>query len=74
MNPRSGGVGFELYSGTSGIIFLQNTVGGGQPLAIMNSLGKSIEIFGDVGIPDYYKIDLVSLIPNINLSNYYNKN
>ena len=74
MNPRSGGVYFEIYAGTSGVILLQNIVDGTQPLAIMSSIDKSIEFVGDIDIPNYYnKTELDTLIANINLSNYYNK-
>ena len=55
-------------------MFLQNIVDGGQPLAIMNSIDKSIELFGDVDIPNHYDTtEIYSLITNINLTNYYNK-
>ena len=53
MHPRLNGY-FELYAGTSGISFLQNIVDGGQPIAIFNSLDKSIEFFGELDIPNYY--------------------
>ena len=43
-NPRLNGY-FELYAGTSGITFLQNTVDGSQPMAIFNSIDKSVEFF-----------------------------
>ena len=33
LNPRVNGY-FEIYAGTSGITFLQNTVDGSQPIAI----------------------------------------
>ena len=51
LNPRSGGVYFEIYAGTSGIPFLQNQQDGAQPIAIFNSLDQSCELFGDVDIP-----------------------
>ena len=53
LHPRLNGY-FELYAGTSGISFLQNIVDGGQPIAIFNSLDKSIEFFGELDIPNYY--------------------
>ena len=43
MNPRSGSVYFEIYAGTSGVVFIQNIADGGQPLAISNSLDQSID-------------------------------
>ena len=74
MDPKSGGIHVEVYSGTTAIIFLQNTVDGGQPLAIFNSLDRSITSFGDCDIPNHYnRNELGSLISNTNLSNNYNK-
>ena len=40
-NPRLN-IYFELHAGTSGFSFLQNTVDGSQPIAIFNSLDKSV--------------------------------
>ena len=34
-----------MYAGTSGFAFLQNVNDGGQPIAIMSSLDRSIEFF-----------------------------
>ena len=53
LNPRLN-VQFELYAGTSGFTFLQNIVDGSQPIAIFNSLDKSVEFFGDLYIPNFY--------------------
>ena len=53
LNPRVNGY-FEMYAGTSGFIFLQNIVGGSQPIAIFNSLDRSVEFFGELGIPNHY--------------------
>ena len=53
LNPRLN-VYFELYAGTSGFTFLQNIVDGSQPIAIFNSLDKSVEFFGDLDIPNFY--------------------
>ena len=44
LNPRLNGY-FEMYAGTSGFSFLQNIVDGSQPIAIFNSLDKSVEFF-----------------------------
>ena len=44
----------ELHAGTSGFTFLQNTVDGSQPIAIFNSLDKSIKVFWDLDIPNFY--------------------
>ena len=43
-----------MYDGTSGFTFLQNTVDGSQPIAMFNSLGKSVEFFGELDIPNLY--------------------
>ena len=53
LNPRLNCY-FELYAGTSGITFLQNIVDGSQPIAMFNSLDKSVEFFGDLDIPNFY--------------------
>ena len=45
---------FELYAGTSYFTFLQNIVDGSQPIAIFNSLDKSVGFFGDLDIPNFY--------------------
>ena len=54
LNPRVNGY-FEMHAGTSGITFLQNIVDGSQPIAIFNSLDKSVEFLGDLDIPNFYK-------------------
>ena len=53
LNPRLN-YHSELYAGTPGITFLQNIVDGSQPPAILNSLDKSVEFFGDLDIPNFY--------------------
>ena len=53
LNPRLN-VHFELYAGTSGFTFLHNSVDGSQPIAVFNSLDKSVEFFGDLDIPNFY--------------------
>ena len=53
LNPRLNGC-FEMYAGTSGFSFLQNTVDGSQPITIFNSLNKSVETVGDLDIPNFY--------------------
>ena len=45
LNPRVNGY-FEMYAGTSGITFLQNIVDGSRPIAVFNSLDKSVEFLG----------------------------
>ena len=58
LNPRVNGY-FEMYAGTSGFTFLQNIVGGSQPIAIFNSSDKSVEFFCDLDIPNHYnKIEI----------------
>ena len=42
LHPRLNGY-FELYAGTSGIPILQHISDGSQPIAIFNSLDKSVE-------------------------------
>jgi len=54
LNPRAYGIQFEMYAGTSGISFLQNISDGAQPIAIFNSLDKSVEFFGNLDIPNFY--------------------
>ena len=49
-NPRAYCIQFELYAATSGFAFLQNQQDGAQPIAIFNSLDKSVEFFGDIDI------------------------
>ena len=53
LNPRVNGY-FEMYAGTSGFSFLQNIVDGSQPIAMFNSLDKSVEVFGELDIPNHY--------------------
>jgi len=77
LNPRVNGY-FEIYSAPNGISILQHISDGSQPIAIFNSLDKSVEFFGDLDIPNFYnKTELDSLLaninPNIDLSNYYTK-
>ena len=63
-----------MYAGTSGFAFLQTQQDGGQPIAIMSSLDRSIQFFGDVGIPNHYnKTEIDAIVANSNPSNYYNK-
>ena len=44
LNPRVNGY-FEIYSAPNGISFLQHNSDGSQPIAIFNSLDKSVELF-----------------------------
>ena len=43
-----------MYAGASGITFLQHIVDGSQPIAIFNSLDKSVEFFGDLDFLNFY--------------------
>ena len=45
---------FELHAGASGFSFLQNIVDGSQPITILISSDKSVELFGDIAIPNFY--------------------
>jgi hypothetical protein len=74
INPRAYGIQFEMYAGSSGFAFLQNQQDGSQPIAIFNSLNKSVEFFGDLDIPNHYnKSSIDTLFSNIDFSNYYTK-
>ena len=53
---------FELNAGASGFAFLQNIVDGPQPIAIFNSLNKSVESFGDLGMPNFYNKNEIDAI------------
>ena len=53
LNPRVNGY-FEIYSAPHGISFLQHNSDGSQPIAIFNSIDKSVEFFGDLDIPNFY--------------------
>ena len=67
LNPRVN-VYFEMYAAPNGISFLQHIVDGSQPIAIFNSLGESVEFFGDLDIPDFFnKANTNNL--NLNLVN-----
>ena len=45
---------FEIYAAPNGISFLQHIVDGSQPIAIFNSLDKSVEFFRDLDIHNFY--------------------
>jgi len=53
LNPRVNGY-FEIYSAPNGISILQHISDGSQPIAIFNSLDKSVEFFGDLDILNFY--------------------
>ena len=52
LNPRVN-VYFEMYAAPNGISILQHISDGSQPIAIFNSLSKSVEFFGDLDIPNF---------------------
>ena len=54
LNPRVNCY-FEIYSAPNCISFLQHNSDGTRPIAIFNSLDKSVEFFGDPDIPNLYK-------------------
>ena len=58
-----------------GISVLQHIVDSSQPIAIFNSLDKSVEFFGDLDIPNFYnKTKIDNLLTNFSWLNYYIKN
>ena len=48
------GAVFEMLSGSTSFAFRQNTIHGGQPIAIFNSSTNGCTFFGDCTIPDLY--------------------
>ena len=77
MHPRAYEIQFDMYAGSSGFAQLQNQQDGAQPIAILNSIDRSIEFFGDCDITNHYnKTEIDAILANSNfsdLSNYYNK-
>ena len=66
---------FEIYAAPNGISFLQHNSDGSQPIAIFNSLDKSVEFFRCLYIPDFYnENETDNLITNLNVVNSYIKN
>ena len=75
LNPRLN-EHFELYAGTSGFTLLQNIVDESQPTAMFNSLDKSVELFGDLDIPNFYnksEIDAIGDELSASILNTYTK-
>ena len=63
-----------MYAGPNGISILQHISVGSQPIAIFNSLDKSVEFFGGLDIPTFCNItEVVNLTANLNLANYFIK-
>ena len=59
----------------NGISFLQHIVDGSQPIAIFNSLDKSVELFRYLNLLNFNnKTEMDNLITNLNFVNYYIKN
>ena len=67
MHPSNyDGAVFEMLSGTDSFAFRQNTIHGGQPIAILNSSTQSCNFFGDCSIlMCYNKSSIDNLISNI---------
>ena len=64
-----------MYAAPNGISILQHIPYGSQPTAMLNSLDKSVRLFGDLDIPNFYnKTEVDTLFSNICLSNYHIKN
>ena len=73
LNPRVNGY-FETYAAPNGISMLQHISDGSQPIAIFNSLNKSVGFFRDFDILNFHtKTEVCNLIANIKLVNYYTK-
>ena len=53
-HPGAYGIQFEMYGGTSGFAFSQNTADGAQPIALCNSWNKSVEFFWNLDIQNFY--------------------
>ena len=53
LNPRVNGY-VEIYAAPNGISILQHISNGSQPIAIFNTLNKSVELFCDLDIPNFY--------------------
>ena len=74
LNPRVNGY-FETYAAPNSISILQHVSDGSQPIAMFNSLDKSVEFFGGLDIPNFYdKAEVGNWIINPNSINYYTKN
>ena len=73
LNPRVNGY-FEIYAAPNGISSLQHKSDCSQPIAILNSLGESVELFCGFGIPNLYnRNETANLKTNLNLVDYYTK-
>ena len=74
LNPRVN-CHFEMCAAPNGISILQHISDGSQPIAIFNSLDKSVEFFGGLDTPNFYnKAEVGNLITNLNLVNLHTKN
>ena len=64
-----------MYAAPDGISILQHISDGSQPIAISNSLDKSVEFFGDLDMLNFYNgAEVDTSIADLNLVNYYTKN
>ena len=63
LNPRVNGY-CEMYAAPNGISLLQHSSDGSQPIAIFNSLDKSVEFFGNLDILNFYNTDEINAIDN----------
>ena len=53
-----------MYAAPNGISILQHISDGSQPIAIFNSLDKSVDLFGDFDIPNFYNKTEIDAIDN----------
>ena len=68
LNPRVNGY-YDIYSAPNGISLLQHSSVGSQPIAIFNSLDKSVDFFGNLAIPNHYnKTEIDTFLTNTNLT------
>ena len=73
-HPRNyTGAVFEMISGTDNFSFRQNSIHGGQPIAIFSSETKLCQFFGNAEIPNYYNSSSVDTMINNVLNNVYDK-
>ena len=82
-HPRNyGGAVFEMLSGTDMFAFRQNSIHGGQPIAIFYSQTRECHFLGNLQIPNYYNSSTInSLFNNVYdktyidslISNYYDE-
>ena len=63
-----------MYAAPNGISILQHISNGSQPIAIFNSINKSVESCGDLDIPNFYNKTYINAIydalPSLVLNTY----